>query len=309
MNVTKKSKNKSKKTTNVSYTVESFGKKLIELRNEKGITQEESAKLIGITRNSLSMYERGERCPNIDIAVSTANAYNVSLDYLFGTGYKKQRNNEYNMYEMGFSEEALDFLCIEDNRYYVNAILSDPRIQKISDILYGSSYKPLINSYEMNYISRLVSDLLYNIIVDVTKGSYELRPMFEEEIEELLDAINDCIRNIESTGTLLCTDYDKYVDCEDTLLTELEKIKSLLENTPATNYNQAREAGFSSAIKFLANNEIQLISPNDLLIKENEKLQKYITKIPIIKRIHMSTDQLFSEAKKMMENDEKNNIT
>ena len=137
----------------------------IELRNEKGITQEESAKLIGITRNTLSMYERGERCPNIDIAVSAANAYNVSLDYLFGTGYKKQRNNECNMYEMGFSEEALDFLCSEENRYYVNAILSDPRIQKISDILYGSSYKPLINSYEMNYISRIISDLLYNILV------------------------------------------------------------------------------------------------------------------------------------------------
>lgn len=303
MNVTKRSKKKAEKTTNVSYTVKSFGEKLIELRNEKGITQAESAELIGITRNSLSMYERGERCPNIDIAVSTANAYNVSLDYLFGTGYKEQRYNEYNMYEMGFSEEALDFLCIEENRYYVNAILSDPRIQKISDILYGSSYKPLINSYEMNYISRIISDLLYNILVDVTKGSYELRPMFEEEIEELLDAINDCIKNLESKDSLLCTDYDKYEDCEDTIQTELERIKALLENTPATNYNQARGDGFSAAIKFFMNNEIQFVSPDDTLIKEDEKLHKYTREIPISKQIHMSTDELFSEAKKMMKND------
>ena len=82
MTVTKKSQTKCKDTTTVSYTVKSFGEKLIELRNERGITQAESAELIGVTRNSLSMYERGERCPNIDIAVNAANAYNVSLDYL-----------------------------------------------------------------------------------------------------------------------------------------------------------------------------------------------------------------------------------
>lgn len=222
------------KKDNISYTVESFGKKLIELRIEKGITQAESAQLIGITRNSLSMYERGERCPNIDIAVSAANAYNVSLDYLFGTGYKSPKNNEYNMFDMGFSEKALSFLCIEENRYYIDAILSDPRIQKISDILYGSYYKPLINSYEMNYISRLVSDLLYCILVDLTKGSYHLRPMSKEDIKELSSAVDDCIKQLKQEHHLLLTDYDEFENCHDTIQTELERIKKLLENTSST---------------------------------------------------------------------------
>ena len=303
MNVTDINKTVSKKQNNVSYTVESFGEKLVALRNERGLTQAESANLIGITRNTLSMYERGERCPNIDIAVSVANVYNVSLDYLFGIGYKEKEYNKYSMYEMGFSEEALDFLYSEENRCYVNAILSDPRIQKISDILYGHYYKPLINSYETNYISRLISDLLYSILVDVTKGVYELRPMSEEESEELSCAIDDCIKNLNSKDSLLCTDYDKFLDCEDTIETELERIKSLLENTPLTDYNQAKEDGFRAAIEFFKNNKIQFVSPDDPLVEEDEKLQKYIREIPISKRARMSIDELFSEAKRMMKND------
>lgn len=231
-------------------------------------------------------------------AVNAANAYNVSLDYLFGTGYKEPKNNEYSMYNMGFSEETLDFLCVEEHRLYVDAILSDPRMQKISDILYASGYKPLINSYEMNYISKLVADLLYCILVDVTKNAYKLRPMFEEEIDELLDAVNDCIKHLEEKGFLLISDYDKYEDCEDTIQTELERIKSLLENAPITNYNQAREDGFSAAIRFLASNEFQLVSPDEPWIKEDEMLQEYIRKIPLKKQINMSTEELFLEAKK-----------
>lgn len=202
------------------------------------------------------------------------------------------------MYNMGFSEETLDFLCVEEHRLYVDAILSDPRMQKISDILYASGYKPLINSYEMNYISKLVADLLYCILVDVTKNAYKLRPMFEEEIDELLDAVNDCIKHLEEKGFLLISDYDKYEDCEDTIQTELERIKSLLENAPITNYNQAREDGFSAAIRFLASNEFQLVSPDEPWIKEDEMLQEYIRKIPLKKQINMSTEELFLEAKK-----------
>lgn len=304
MNVTKKDKKKRKDSYSVSYTVESFGEKLIELRNERNITQTESAELIGITRNTLSMYERCERCPNIDIAVNVANVYNVSLDYLFGTGYKNPKKNQYSMYDMGFSEEALDFLCSEENIYYVNAILSDPRIQKISDILYGSSYKPLINSYETNYISRLVSDLLYCILVDVTKGVYQLRPMSNDDTDELFNTVNDCIKQLENEEHLLRTDYDKYLDCCDTVQTELERIKTLLENYPSSDYHQAFEDGFSAAVKKFVSGEFKIASPLDESeLQLEEKLKKYINKIPFKKSLSMSASELFEEARKLMEED------
>lgn len=271
MNVTKKSPKNTKETANVSYTVKSFGEKLIELRNERGITQAESAELIGITRNTLSMYERGERCPNIDIAVNTANAYNVSLDYLFGIGFKDSKKNHESLYDY-FSEESISLLDNSHVRDFVDAMLSHPHAAKISDMLYAVHYKPLINSYETNYISRLISDLLYTMVVNVNKDAYQLRPMLENEVYQLLDAVNDCIRDIEYSGHLLHTDYDEYLDCQDNILTELENIKCLLENTPDTDYNAAVNEGFTKAIKMIAKKEIEveLVSPDDPRIKTTE---------------------------------------
>lgn len=259
MSVTKKSRNELEKTANISYTTKSFGEKLVALRNNKKLTQAESAELIGITRNSLSMYERAERCPNIDIAVNAANVYNVSLDYLFGTGYKEQWKNHESLYNF-FSEEALDFLTNSQNCLFVNAILSHPNAQKISDIIYAAYYKPLINSYEINYISRLISDLLYSMIVNVNKEAYQLRPMLDTEVEDLLNAVNHCIKNIEEAGYLLRTDYDKFMDCEDSIQTELERIKILLENAPHTSYEQARREGFQEAVKMFASSDIKKVS-------------------------------------------------
>lgn len=303
MIVTNKGIKKTDRTSNVSYTVKSFGEKLVELRNEKGITQAESAELIGITRNSLSTYEHGTRCPSIDIAVNVANAYNVSLDYLFGTGYRSPRNNEYNMYDMGFSEEALNFLCLEKNRYYVDAILSDSRVQKICDMLYGSSYKPLINSYEMNYISKLIADLLYCILVDVTKDTYKLRPLFAEETKELLDAVNGCIEQLKREDHLLLTDFDEYENCHDTIQEELEKIKLLLENAPITNYNQAFQDGVYSAMELIAKGNLKLESLDEAWVKEEMKLDEYIKKIPLKRYAKMSVDEQFAEVRKMMKKD------
>lgn len=303
MDVTKKDKSNNKIPPNVSYTVESFGKKLIELRNERGITQAESAEMIGISRNALSMYERCERCPNIDIAVNTANAYGVSLDYLFGTGYKKQKNNEYNMFEMGFSEKSLDFLISEENRYYVDAILSDSRIQKISDMLYGSYYKPLINSYEMNYISRLISDLLYCILVDVTKGVYKLRPMLEDDAEELSNAIDSCIHAIKSGQKFIYSDFDSYEDCHETIESELEKIKNLLYDSCTINYNQAKQEGFSEAVKMFASGDIAIAEPlTDEELHQETPLTEYIKKIPLKDQISMTTSELFETAKHILKN-------
>lgn len=286
MTVTKKDIQKNQKRTNVSYTAESFGEKLVELRNENNLTQAESAKLIGITRNTLSMYERNERCPNIDIAVNTANAYDVSLDYLFGIGYKDKAKNHESLYDY-FSEEALDLLSSESVQVFVDAILSHPNSRKISDILYGMYYKPLINSYEINYISRLISDLLYSMIVSVNKDAYKLRPMLNDEMQELLEAINDCITKLKSSDELLRTDYDQFLDCEDDIQSELERIIKLLKNSPDTPYRKAREDGFQEAIRLITSGDMYIPSPlnkksQDLLNEkihslqdEDKKLHKY----------------------------------
>lgn len=62
----------------------SFEKRIIDLRKEKKISQEELAKKIGVHQNVIGRYERGEVKPSLEIASAIAEVFNVSLDYLTG---------------------------------------------------------------------------------------------------------------------------------------------------------------------------------------------------------------------------------
>ena len=59
-----------------------FGSKIRHLREEKGITQEELAELIGKTIEHISFLERGERSPSFEVILEIANALNVSVSHL-----------------------------------------------------------------------------------------------------------------------------------------------------------------------------------------------------------------------------------
>jgi len=61
-----------------------LSKRLIELRKQKNKTQEDIAKVIGVTRPAYTAYERGLRTPDYDILVTLADYFDVSVDYLLG---------------------------------------------------------------------------------------------------------------------------------------------------------------------------------------------------------------------------------
>ncbi len=62
----------------------SFAENLIKLRKEKGMTQEELAFEVGVSRQSVSKWETGEAEPNVSTLKSLANIFDVSLDSLLG---------------------------------------------------------------------------------------------------------------------------------------------------------------------------------------------------------------------------------
>lgn len=61
-----------------------FGERLKQVRNEKELTQRETAKILGVTPASLSAYEKGTQLPSISVARKVALFFSVSLDWLFG---------------------------------------------------------------------------------------------------------------------------------------------------------------------------------------------------------------------------------
>ncbi|KPU42131.1 HTH-type transcriptional regulator ImmR [Oxobacter pfennigii] len=61
-----------------------FGERLKEIRIESKLTQEELGDMVGVSGNTISKYETGDREPSLDILTRIANYFNVSLDYLLG---------------------------------------------------------------------------------------------------------------------------------------------------------------------------------------------------------------------------------
>lgn len=55
-----------------------------QLRTDKGITQVEFARAIGIAKNTASQYENGQRTPDLETIKKIAKYFRVSTDYLLG---------------------------------------------------------------------------------------------------------------------------------------------------------------------------------------------------------------------------------
>ena len=63
--------------------------RLKQLRIKKNIKQQDLAKALNVTKQSVSNWENGKRLPNIEILIQLADFYNCSLDYLVGRELKE----------------------------------------------------------------------------------------------------------------------------------------------------------------------------------------------------------------------------
>lgn len=60
----------------------SLGEKLLRLRREMKMTQDDVAKVLGMSRTSFSKYENGNSAPPLQVLRKIAAIYNVGLEYL-----------------------------------------------------------------------------------------------------------------------------------------------------------------------------------------------------------------------------------
>ena len=65
--------------------------RLLDLRQDMDLSQEECAKIAFISKNSYIRYEKGLRIPPFDVIVSFAKYYNVSIDYIAGLTNNKEK--------------------------------------------------------------------------------------------------------------------------------------------------------------------------------------------------------------------------
>lgn len=182
---------------------EEFSKRLIHLREQKGLTQQQLADKLQITRQSLSLYEKAERTINIELLAKIADFFNVSTDYLMGRTDVISMNEDIQAAckVTGLSEKA------------INEIITFCSFTAEDDIIDRLYTKLDADFFVKHNISRT------EIINDVVE---KILPLICFNILEIFAMISEYCYNIEHTRNPLnqmIEYYDVFEDCK----TEEEK--------------------------------------------------------------------------------------
>ena len=86
-----------------------IGSKLKNARNEKGITQEQAAEFLGVSRQTISNWENNKSFPDIISVIKMSDFYSVSLDHLL----KEEKDMSQNYQE--FLKESTDTVKAKNN--------------------------------------------------------------------------------------------------------------------------------------------------------------------------------------------------
>lgn len=71
-----------------------FRDMLARLRRERGMTQAELAQRLGVSKSSISMYERGNREPELDLLERMADLFGVSVNAMLGRSEPELVNSD-----------------------------------------------------------------------------------------------------------------------------------------------------------------------------------------------------------------------
>ena len=71
-----------------------FSEKLIELRKQKGLSQEELGNMIDVSRQTVSKWEAEQTTPEVDKVKELSKVFNVSIEYLLNDEAEKERRQK-----------------------------------------------------------------------------------------------------------------------------------------------------------------------------------------------------------------------
>lgn len=89
--------------------MESFSKKIKELRKQSGYTQKELSDILNVAYSTISMWERNERTPDFGMLVKLSETFGVSTDELL-LGDKPKKSEKLNEASYDGFDEIIDYL-------------------------------------------------------------------------------------------------------------------------------------------------------------------------------------------------------
>lgn len=103
-----------------------FGKRLRELRTSREMTQKDLAKLINVSKVSISFYESGTRMPSMETLIAISNVFKVDLEYLLGQDefVVEEDNKEYGI---TMSNEEISIIkVLRNHEVLYSKLINDP---------------------------------------------------------------------------------------------------------------------------------------------------------------------------------------
>jgi len=91
-------------------TNSTFAVRLKQLREDAGLSQTQLAERLGVSRGSVSYYEKDERTAGIDFLAAAANYFNVPSDWLLGLTNTRESENVNIGERTGLSDKAIEIL-------------------------------------------------------------------------------------------------------------------------------------------------------------------------------------------------------
>lgn len=103
-----------------------------ELRKEYGLTQEDIAKKLGLTRSAISSYERGRLEPTFQNIIKLADMFDVSTKYLMGLSLNRNSEDDDRHQDIRVEvENLMKDISIDDGLTYDSKKITNPTREMI----------------------------------------------------------------------------------------------------------------------------------------------------------------------------------
>ena len=165
-----------------------FGNRLYELRKQQGLSQEELANRLDVTRQTVSKWELGETAPDIKQAQILSQIFNISLDELTGNDTKGV------IYEKVSNTERLAGTVIRILKtlgiFFIAFVIVSVIIFVISIIAFSNLREEVSfeNNVEKVTFTEVVGEETYTITIG-SDGYFEGIGMSDEIKEDLMELI------------------------------------------------------------------------------------------------------------------------
>jgi len=197
-----------------------FSNKLIKLRKSNGLSQEELANNLNVSRQTISKWESGTTIPDMDRLKSISDLFGISVDDLISDTNEKQYipNKEF----IGVDEKYIPKQDInEANKNYVN---SNKKSRKVF-LLY------LIPSVVFFIIFICFFIMIFKYMINISK-----KTSTEEQFNEIH-------KNYEEINNAIHKDYEELEEKakhdKQNLIYQAQNILDSFEGTNETNVNQS----------------------------------------------------------------------